>query len=150
MILRKFLAVGAILAPLAMFAAPASATDVATVVGTGTISPGLPLTGCANQHVTFSSTATVNAGDHTGTYNFSFDGNSSICETLENGEGSGNLSGDVTGAVSYSRTGGHVSVSGSVTLSGDTENIIAAECAFHPVPGNPITNYALNCHVVLG
>ena len=145
--MRKALIAGAILSSLSLIGT-ANATDVGTFVATVTISPGLPTTGCANQSVSFSSTATVIVGDHTGTYSFSFSGSSSICESLTTGEGSGTLSGDITGDISYSRSGAHVSMSGTVAYGGDSATLTAVECEFEPSSGNPVTSGGLHCEFV--
>ena len=145
--MRKALIAGAILSSLSLIGT-AQAANVATVVGTGTISPGLPQSGCAFQTVSFSGTA-VAVGTNAGPYNVTFNGNSDICETLGTGHGSGTLSGGVTGSVTYSRTETVVTLSGSVSLGGATENIVAGCCTFAPTSAPPITSYALNCKLVL-
>ena len=54
-----------------------------TLVGTGTLSPGFPLTGCVYQtSFTFSSVLAVDAGDAAGVYTAWFAGASDICETF--------------------------------------------------------------------
>jgi len=145
--MRKALIAGAILSSLSLIGS-AQAANYATVAGTGGISPGLPQSGCAFQSVSFSGTA-VAVGTNAGTYSITFNGNSDICEDLNTGHGSGTLSGGVTGSVTYSRTGSAVTLSGSVTLGGTTENIQAGGCAFAPTSAPPITSYALNCNLVL-
>jgi hypothetical protein len=149
--LRKFVLAAVMVAPLTFVAtSPASADPaVATVEGSGTIDPGLPTTGCANQSVDFDGTGTVSHGDHEGSYDFHFEGNSSICESLATGEGSGTLSGDISGTVSYSRTVNHVSVSGNVTFGSTSGAIVAGSCVFQPTNANPTTEYELRCTIVL-
>jgi hypothetical protein len=131
-------------------AAQASTPATAVVAGTGTILPGLPLTGCEPrpEHVTFDGTAVVaGAPGDAGAYSLHFDGNSNICESLSDGKGSGTLSGGITGSVNYTRTGNAVTITanGAVTVNGNSHVLVAAGCVFVPVPGNPITTYALAC-----
>ena len=136
----------------AAFAAPASAhdvTDVAQVVGTGGISPGLSATACLPQRVTFSGTA-VNVGDHAGVYSIAFSGGSSGCETVAVGNGTGTLSGGVSGTVNYSRVGNIVTLTGSGAVNGAAHHITSAVCEFVPTSANPTTSYALHCTVTLG
>ena len=140
--------------PLALVSPSAHAhatSDVAVVVGAGTITPGLPTTGCANQEVSFGGTA-VNASidGHQGVYNVSFHGFSGICETLNAGSGSGTLSGDVSGDVTYGRTGSVVTISGSGAVNGAPHHIDVGVCLFIPTSVNPVASYALVCAVVLG
>jgi len=111
-------------------------------VGLGTISPGLPTSGCANQSVTFDSAVLVYADTTPAvvTANTHFSGNSSICETLNAGQGSGTLSGGLSGTVDYSRTGNVVTIGG--TINGHAG---AGACLFVPTSVNPVQSYALVC-----
>ena len=130
---------------------PANATDLAKVVGTGTISPGLPASGCApGQSVSFDGTAVL-VGTHAGTYDVHFGGTSSICESLGAGQGCGELSGDITSItlVCYSRTENVVTLSGTVSVQGQSHNIQAGVCEFAPTTVNPVQSYALTCQLVL-
>ena len=142
----------ALLAPLALISPATASPNVAVVVGTGTIFPGLPTTGCGgnpNQTVSFDGTA-VAVGTHAGVYAVHFEGTSSGCESLGAGAGSGNLSGQITGAVTYSRTGPIVTLSGSGQLNGGpTHAIIAGVCEFIPTSVNPVTTYALACELAV-
>jgi len=130
-------------------------SDVTAVVGTGTISPGLPTSGCAVQtDITFNGTGVL-AGDELavpGTV--TFDGNSgSFCETLNAGQGTGTIGGTFSsapGGVSYVRTGPIVQVTGSGTVGTETHTAIAAVCIFVPTNDNPVTAYALVCAAALG
>lgn len=125
-------------------------SDVAAVTGSGTITPGLPTTGCAVQtDITFNGTVAVVGTDGStipGTVNF--DGNSgSTCETLNAGQGSGTLGGTFTsapGGISYSRTGVVVQVFGSVTYNSRTHTITVV-CIFSATTTNPTTSFALAC-----
>lgn len=141
----------ATLLPLALISPSAhAAEDVAVIQGQGSITPGLPTSGCAFQSVTFSGTA-VAASDHgeSGVYNVSFSGNSTICETLAAGQGSGTLSGDVSGTVAYSRTGPYVTISGQGSLRGTPHVIVRGDCYFVPVTIHPVTVYVLVCDVYI-
>jgi len=126
-------------------------SDYLYVAGTGTITPGLPTTGCAVQtDITFNGTGLL-VGDDGVTFpaTINFDGNSgSTCETLTSGQGSGTVSGTITGNVTYQRTGSNVQVFGSVTINGRPHQPISADCHFDPTSANPVTSYALNCVIV--
>ena len=133
--------------------APASAAPTGTLVGTGTLSPGLPTSGCAFQSVTLDGTL-VSAGTApvttmtTGVYALHFEGFSSICETSTSGAGSGTISGGVTGNVSYSRTGSIVTLSGTIqTNGGSARSLSSAVCAYYPTSANPTTSYGMVCVV---
>ncbi|HWL34935.1 MAG TPA: hypothetical protein VNQ77_01955 [Frankiaceae bacterium] len=150
--IRVLAAAAALLTPL-VFTTPAAAVDVAQVVGTGTISPGLPQEGCTpNQVVKFTALAAVAVGDHTNTYSFSFSGGSGagVCESLALGSGTGTLTGGVSGTVNYNRQGSAVSISGTVTVGGDSATILAAQCVFAPTSADPVVSYGLHCTAVLG
>jgi hypothetical protein len=152
--MRKLTILMALAAPLTTYLAPAHAavSDVASVSGSGMISPGLPTTGCAVQtSVTFSGTATVQ-GDEAGTYSVTFTGGSgTTCETLSSGAGTGTLSGGVSGNVSYSRNGNIVTLTGNSIQVGSSpaHTITAGVCQFVPTNANPVTKYNLTCQVVL-
>ena len=138
--------------PLALITPSAHAqTDVAVVVGTGGIVPGLPTSGCDFQNRVFFSGTAVNASidNHTGIYNVSFEGSSSICETLNSGQGSGTLSGDVSGTVNYSRTGPIVTIEGQGAINGSPHHIVVGICIFVPTSINPVASYALECNIVI-
>ena len=132
----------------------ASPRDAASAAGTGTISPGLPTTGCAVQtDITFNGTGVVEGLDgQNSAATFNFDGNSgSVCETLGSGQGSGTLGGTLTsapGGISYTRTGSTVQVSGTVVFNGATLSATAV-CQFAPTDNNPVTTYRLTCHATL-
>lgn len=148
--MRKSVLAAALFAPLALIS-PATATpNVAVVVGTGTISPGLPTTGCEDQDdVIFDGTA-VAVGTHAGVYSIHFDGASSICESLLTGAGSGVLTGQITGNVTYSRTGPVVTLSGSGQLNGGpAHSILAGVCEFVPTSINPVISYVLSCQLAI-
>ena len=167
--MRKTLIAGAILSAFSLLPSAAYAHPHveayyygAVVVGTGTISPGLPQSGCAFQSVSFSGTAVVGGVDAqipdppalptvdptAAAVNVTFNGNSDICETLATGHGSGTVSGGVTGSVTYSRTENVVTLSGSVSIDGrPSRPILVGVCVFTPTSAPPVTSYALVCVV---
>lgn len=150
--MRKTFIAGAILSALTLLSGNANAVNEGTVVGTGTISPGLPASGCAFQTVSFSGTAIVASDDPdtAGVYNLAFNGTSNICETATSGQGTGTLSGGITGSVSYSRTASVVTVNGTVQIGGGPPgNIFTAQCKFAPTGTPPHTSYALVCKVII-
>lgn len=112
-------------------------------VGTGTITPGLGA-GCF-QSVTFDSFVLVYADTGSATVsatsNTHFDGASDGCETLNAGEGHGNLSGGLAGAISYKRVASLVTLVG--TINGGS--IVAGACIFVPTSVLPVTSFALAC-----
>jgi len=123
--------------------------DVATIHGTGTIFPGIPLTGCVNNaHWTFDGTIAV-VGDEQFVGPVHYEGDGTICESHLVGVTVGNISGSVSGSVTLSRTGVHVAVAGNVTIGGGEHSIIAGECAWTPTSVNPTTSYVLDCEAVL-
>jgi hypothetical protein len=153
----KLLAAAALTAPLlALSGTPANAGAlVGSVTGTGVLSPGIPLlpTDCAVQSVVnFDAILAVGAGDgHGGIYDVKFRGNSGAhCESVLSGEGDGLLSGNVSGSVHYSRTGGALTISGSVTVDGHSHTLLVAECELSVTTSvNPIKDFALTCEVIL-
>ena len=40
-------------------------------------------------------------------------------------------------------------MSGSVSIGGTAHTISGGACVFAPTSANPVTSYALNCHLVL-
>jgi len=123
--------------------------DVAVIQGTGTIVPGIPLTGCAtNSHWTFDGTIVL-VGDDNLIGNVHYEGDGTICESLLSGVTVGNVSGSVSGSVTWNRTGVHVTVTGSVTVGGEEHSVIAGKCTWTPTSYNPTTTYALSCQAVL-
>jgi hypothetical protein len=143
----------AVVAMVGQGGAFAAAGDVVAVAGQGTISPGLPTTGCAVQtDITFSGTGAVVGTDGNAIpATVNFDGNSgSTCETLNAGQGSGTLSGTLTGNVTYQRTGAIVQVDGQVSVLGSPQRKpLVAICVFVAVNVNPVTAYVLVCASVL-
>ena len=125
----------------------AAATDYATLTGTGSYSPGIPVTGCAFQSLTIDWTMVV-VGDHAGTRSFRFDGSSDVCETPLAGSGSGTLSGSLNGDVRYSRTGNHVSYTGRVTVDGTPVTVTAWSCVRSYTSAMPATSFVDHCHAV--
>jgi hypothetical protein len=133
--------------------------------GSGTIAPGLTLTG-AMQSLTLEGTGTGYAiaglGVADGLFYCSFSGNSSVPETQLTGQG--NLSGSCNGAtigtaiitcsVAYVRTGAHftLTLACEITASGPPgansgTATGAGTCDFAPTsaPGAPVTNWDNEC-----
>ena len=143
------------LAALALAALPtmhgtAAAADVGVVVGTGTVTPGVPATGCVSgTAVAFSGDAvTLGTGLPPGPYHVVFTGNSIACASVLSDAGAGNLSGDVAGPVTYTRTLGVITLTGSVTVASQ-QRTITAVCEVEPLNAAPISSYALECVVTL-
>ena len=141
--LNRRVAIVAVALGLLAGASPAPAdTGSATVVGTGSISPGLPAQGCTSgQSVSFDGTVVHAAA----TYSVHFDGSSSICESLSAGAGSGTLSGGVTGSVNYTRTGNVVQLSGNVVMGGTAHSISGCVCVWVPTSVFPTITYTMVC-----
>lgn len=153
--MRTFHRVVAAVALLGAFAVPGtagahpSAEDHATLVGTGTTTPGLPTTGCEYQHIEIDATLVV-VGDHTGTYNVRFVADSLMCETAAAGEGTGAFAGDASGEASYSRTGGTALVRGWIFLNGQRHHIVeTTACQIVATSYNPVTSFAIVCPSVI-
>jgi hypothetical protein len=132
-----------------------AATGTASVVGNGTISPGLTATPTA-QNVTFSGTAVVAATAGSGVYHCNFNGASDIGETIQAGDG--NVSGNCTSSVPagnsfvcnsihYQRTGGVVRINGSCT--GTASGTITGAFSFEPTSVAPISSYQLQGTVAI-
>lgn len=147
--LRVLLAAGAIAVPA--FASPAQAADVGVVVGTGTITPGVPLPpSCVTgSSVAFDGTGVIaTPGLPAGPYAVSFRGKSNTCESILSGSGTGTLSGGVSGSVIYTRTTGIIELAGTVTVAGQSRSL-AATCTVEPTSANPVITYAVECAVTL-
>lgn len=133
-------------------------SDAAVITGTGTITPGLPATGCAVQtNIDFNGTGALVGDDTTIPATVNFDGSSgSVCETAGAGQGSGTLGGTFTsapGGISYQRIGPVVELFGSVVINGRVHTGpllgLSAACVFFPTSTNPATTYGLICAVAL-
>lgn len=154
----KVLAAAALATPLLALtgSTPATASPlVASVTGTGVLSPGIPLipTTCAVQTtVDFDAILSIGAGQGHGPalYSVKFRGNSGThCESVLEGQGSGLLSGNVSGSVNYTRTVGALTITGNVTVDGHGHSV-TAECELSVTTSvNPIKDYALTCQAVL-
>jgi hypothetical protein len=153
---------GPVLQSRALAEGPDVLSDVVTAAGTGTITPGLPTTGCAVQtDITFTGTG-VAVGDDgiTAPARVDFDGDGG-CETLGSGQGSGTLSGTFGGSINYQRSESIVQLSGNVNANGGTDSVgmtvrilgttawLQAICIFVPTSVNPVISYALVCAVAL-
>ena len=144
---RVLLAAAALAVPV-LVQSPAHA-DVAIAVGTGSISPGIPVTGCVdNAEFSISGTA-ANLGTTfgPGPYTFVADGDSSICESIQAGSGSATLSGDVSGTLSYIRTVGVITLTGDASVQGSAPRPISISCEVVITSANPVTTFAVVCAV---
>ncbi len=133
-------------------------SDAGVLTGSGTITPGLPTTGCAVQtDIDFNGTGALVGDDTTIPATVNFDGNSgSLCETAELGQGSGTLGGtfaSAPGAITYQRIGPIVELFGNVVINGRVHTGLLlgldAACIFVPTSTNPATTYSLVCAVAL-
>lgn len=146
---RILLAAAALAVP-AFSLTPAHA-DVAVAVGTGSITPGVPLTGCVdNASFSISGTA-ANLGTTygPGPYTFVADGDSDTCESITTGHGSATLSGDVSGTLAYSRTVGVITLSGNASVQGGPSRPISITCEVAVTSANPVITFAVVCAVQL-
>lgn len=132
-------------------AGPAAAAGTGTVVGKGTISPGLTNVP-AYQRVTFTGTLVAVGTKGSGTYACVFSGASTIKETSLKGKG--NASGTCTGAngratsrVSYVRTGSVVTLNG--TSLGALAGKVQGACNFEPTSAPTTKSYQLQCTLAL-
>jgi hypothetical protein len=130
-----------------------ASTGAGTVVGHGTISPGLTNTP-TYQSVSFTGTlaAVGQPAKGTGTYSCSFTGRSNIKEDLNKGKG--NASGTCSGSkgttrstVAYKRTGSVVTLSGTAT--GVIAGAITGVCDFAPTSAPQVKTYQLQCELVI-
>ena len=136
-----------VLAPGAQHTAFAD-NAVMRITGNGGSSPGLTTYPTNQTAVTFSATGTVDSGNHTSTYPFSFSG-SGYNETVIVGNGFGTLSGAITGTVSYNRNVNLMTVTGNVTFGSTSGSIQSGICVLVPTNANPTTNYNIVCEWVL-
>ena len=147
--LRTAVAALALLVPLVVPAlhGTASAAGAGQMFGTGTYSPGIPTTGCAFQDVSFSGTAFIESTDDpSGVYNVSMNGASTICESLTAGAGMLTVSGDISGTLSYNRTGNVTTMSGTVSIGGSTRRIAVGWACLGIYTGiGPVTEYVWIC-----
>lgn len=134
-----------------------------TMIGTGTLAPGYPLTGCVVQtNFTFSSQVVIDAGDDAldadgdVPYSAYYNGNSgSSCETLASGQGNAALTivdddgHSWTTFVTYQRTLTQFELNGQVAINGVVHDILAAMCEFSYTSINPATTYQIECEVTL-
>jgi hypothetical protein len=142
--IRKSVLGVAMVAPM-ILAMPgaASAADVLAVVGTGSISPGLPCPVSCDVHLDFT---LVGAGtDAAGTASCTFDGTTGA-DTIVAGTGNGTIdcSGGVTahGDCHFDRTGPVVTVNCAATVNG-TGVSVTAVLVFVPLSANPTTSFAV-------
>jgi hypothetical protein len=167
---HKLAATAALAAPLIVFTATgasAAPDGQATIVGSGTISPALTTSPSSTfSTVTFTGTAVQYAGA-VGTTSFKganaschFNGTSDILEDIQTGDGNGTAgcsggTGDAlnlaspSNGVHYSRTGGAVTISGSVS---GTVGSTAVNCSLSGqfnfvATSNPVGTYQLQGQV---
>ncbi|MFL6239671.1 MAG: hypothetical protein ACJ735_09320 [Actinomycetes bacterium] len=140
-------------AGMAWGAAPSkAAAGAATVVGHGTISPGLTNTPTF-QSVTFVGTLVGgSSAKNAGTYNCVFNGSSNIAETLQKGHGTATGScrgskGTTTSNVTYTRTSSEVTLAG--TASGSVAGHVTGACDFAPTSAPTVKSYQLQCAIAL-
>lgn len=126
----------AALATLLAFPAPGWAAEP-LLSGSGYFSPGLPTTGCAAQTIEFE----ISLGG-LGLAEERFEGQSSVCETLLSGAGSGTFDNDVRVChATYDR------VLGLLTTRGDG---CSYSCVITPTSANPVTTFRISCVASIG
>lgn len=126
----------------------AAATAAYALAATGVVHPGYPDTGCAsNQTVSFDGSYFLVGTPSAFPLPFRFDGVSEGCGSLVFDYGSGLMTGQLTGNVTYSRTGSYLLLSGWVERPiGDPNPFyLSAPCVFIPTSMNPVQTYALAC-----
>jgi len=114
--------------------------------------PGIPTTGCAiNPGAQFDGTATFTPDSDEAQASggpVHFEGTGSACATLAADNGSGTMSGVMSGNVSFTRTNAEVQVSGTVTVSGELHTL-TANCELVPTSANPMVTFEIACQAVL-
>lgn len=106
-----------------------------TFFGSGTFSPGIPTVGCVGAlDVQFTGTGVTYPPPAVGPS--SFEGNSTVCASLLSDVGTGTFTGAIHGSVRYTRTGTHMTFTGSG---------ISLACDLTPTSWNPWTSYLIAC-----
>jgi hypothetical protein len=149
-LIRLAVAAVALAAPLAT--GTAHAANVAVAVGTGTIDPGVPTTGCATGgHFEISgSAANLGTDFPVGPYEFTVVGDStSSCPSLTADSGAAQMSGDVTGTLEYTRNVGLITLSGLARVSNSAPRPIAVTCEVAILDAHPVTSFAVVCAITL-
>jgi hypothetical protein len=128
-----------------------AAAGTGTVVGHGTISPGLTNTPTF-QRISFIGTLVAAGTKNSGTYSCVFTGASSIAETSAKGKGTARGSctgskGSATSSVAYTRTATDVVLSGHST--GAISGAINGDCNFAPTSAPTTKSYQLQCFLAL-
>jgi hypothetical protein len=128
-----------------------AAAGTGTVVGHGTISPGLT-SKPTFQKVSFTGTLAAVGTKNSGTYACNFTGASNIPETQQKGHGSarGTCSGShgtATSTVTYARTATNVTLKGSSV--GAIAGKVTGDCSFEPTSAPTTKSYQLQCELVL-
>jgi hypothetical protein len=128
-----------------------AAAGTGTVVGHGTISPGLTNTPTF-QRVSFIGTLVAAGTKNSGVYSCVFTGSSTIKETSAKGKGTARGSctgspGSATANVSYTRVATDVVLSGHST--GAISGALNGNCNFAPTSAPTVKNYQLQCILAL-
>lgn len=148
-LIRFAVAAAALTAPLMTGSAHAATVGVA--VGTGTISPSVPTTGCVN-NATFELTGTAAAlgTDYgPGPYDFTVSGVSGTCASILTDTGAATMSGDVTGTLTYSRTLGAMNLTGNLSVEGAPAKPATIVCEVVPTSANPVATFGVVCAVTI-
>ena len=126
---------------LALAAVPADASHarVGLVIGSGTITPGLPPSGCAFQDRTFSGTLVIEPSlFHT--YRVVANGNTT-CASSAAESGDLVVNGDVVGTLAYARTQNLVAMVGKLEVDGHDHDVLCYVTET-PTSTNPVQSYA--------
>ncbi len=133
-------------------AGPAHAANVAVAVGTGSISPGVPTTGCLSS-ATFGlsgTAATLGTDFGPGPYSFTVAGSSTAsCVSVTSDSGTATLSGDVTGNLNYTRTVGLIQLDGFASVLGASSRPISITCEVFVTSANPVTTFGVVCGITI-
>ena len=146
------LAIAAVALATPAMTGSAQAANVAVAVGTGTITPGVPTTGCTASADFEINGSAVNLGTDfgPGPYAFRVVGSSSAaCPSFTADSGTATMSGDVTGSLNYSRTVGLITLNGSASVQGSSPRPISITCQVAVLSAPPVTDFAVVCAVTI-
>lgn len=148
-LIRFAVAAAALAAPL--MTGSAQAANVGVAVGTGTISPGVPTTGCVNNaSFQLSGTAAALGTEFgPGPYEFTVDGVSGTCASVATDTGAATMSGDVTGTLTYSRTLGAMNLTGNLSVQGAPARPATVTCEVFVTSANPVSTFGVVCTVTI-
>jgi hypothetical protein len=120
-------------------ATPASATDAFTIIGTGTITPGLP---CTNCQVDFGFSA-IGVGENSGIYTgCTLTGTTSGLANELGEAGSGTVGGcGMSGNITWVRVGTVQTISGTVCINGKCYTICVSAFAWAMLSVAPTTSF---------